>query len=426
MAGMDGKDSMDGIDSMETNLSIDEQVAILMRGADFGDAQTFANMEKELRVRLLESQQSGRPLKVYLGVDPSAPDIHLGHTVPMRKLRQFQELGHECTFLIGNFTSLIGDPSDKEGARKQLTPEQVAANAATYTAQAFKVLDSEKTSIRFNAEWLAPLSFADVIRLAANFTVQQFLARDNFAKRFANGDAIWLHEFFYALMQGYDALALQTDVQVGGTDQLFNLMAGRKLAEGANQRPQVAITLPILVGTDGHLRMSKSTGNAIGISEPPAQMYGKVMSIPDHAMSNFMNLVTRWTPAQIKRLEDDLATGAAHPRDVKMKLAFEIVEIFHGADAAQEAEAHFRTVFQERELPADMPEFVMSGPLALLDLLQAAGLTASRGEGRRLLAQGGIKLDGQRLEQIETVIDLGAAGSRILQVGRRHFVRLVG
>lgn len=426
MAGMDGKDSMDGIDSMETNLSIDEQVAILMRGADFGDAQTFTNMEKELRVRLLESQQSGRPLKVYLGVDPSAPDIHLGHTVPMRKLRQFQELGHECTFLIGNFTSLIGDPSDKEGARKQLTPEQVAANAATYTAQAFKVLDSEKTSIRFNAEWLAPLSFADVIRLAANFTVQQFLARDNFAKRFANGDAIWLHEFFYALMQGYDALALQTDVQVGGTDQLFNLMAGRKLAEGANQRPQVAITLPILVGTDGHLRMSKSTGNAIGISEPPAQMYGKVMSIPDHAMSNFMNLVTRWTPAQIKRLEDDLATGAAHPRDVKMKLAFEIVEIFHGADAAQEAEAHFRTVFQERELPADMPEFVMSGPLALLDLLLAAGLTSSRGEGRRLLAQGGIKLDGQRLEQIETVIDLGAAGSRILQVGRRHFVRLVG
>ncbi len=411
---------------MATNLSIDEQVAILMRGADFGDAQTYANMEKELRVRLLESQESGRPLKVYLGVDPSAPDIHLGHSVPMRKLRQFQELGHECTFLIGNFTSLIGDASDKEGVRKQLTPEQVAANAATYTAQAFKILDAEKTHIRFNADWLAPLSFADVIRLAANFTVQQFLARDNFAKRFANGDAIWLHEFMYALMQGYDALALQTDVQVGGTEQLFNLMAGRKLAEGFNQRPQIAITLPILVGTDGHLRMSKSTGNAIGINEPPAQMYGKVMSIPDGAMSNFMNLVTRWTPAQIKQLEEDLATGAAHPRDVKMKLAFEIVEIFHGTDAAQQAEAHFRTVFQERELPEDMPEFAITGPLALLDLLQAAGLIASRGEGRRLLAQGGVKLDGQRLEQIETVIDVSAGGSRILQVGRRHFVKLVG
>lgn len=411
---------------MTTNVSIDEQVAILMRGADFGDAQTYANMEKELRVRLLESQQSGRPLKVYLGVDPSAPDIHLGHSVPMRKLRQFQELGHECTFLIGNFTSLIGDASDKEGVRKQLTPEQVAANAATYTAQAFKILDPDKTHIRFNADWLAPLSFADVIRLAANFTVQQFLARDNFAKRFANGDAIWLHEFLYALMQGYDALALQTDVQIGGTEQLFNLMAGRKLAEGFNQRPQIAITLPILVGTDGHLRMSKSTGNAIGINEPPAQMYGKVMSIPDAAMSNFMNLVTRWTPAQIKQLEDDLASGAAHPRDVKMKLAFEIVEIFHGTDAAQQAEAHFRTVFQERELPDDMPEFVVSQPVALLDLLQAAGLIASRGEGRRLLAQGGVKLDGQRLEQIETVIDVSAGGSRILQVGRRHFVRLVG
>ncbi len=411
---------------MATNLSIDEQVAILMRGADFGDAQTYANMEKELRARLIESQQSGRPLKVYLGVDPSAPDIHLGHSVPMRKLRQFQELGHECTFLIGNFTSLIGDASDKEGVRKQLTPEQVAANAATYTAQAFKILDAEKTHIRFNADWLAPLSFADVIRLAANFTVQQFLARDNFAKRFANGDAIWLHEFMYALMQGYDALALQTDVQVGGTEQLFNLMAGRKLAEGFNQRPQIAITLPILVGTDGHLRMSKSTGNAIGINEPPAQMYGKVMSIPDGAMSNFMNLVTRWTPAQIKQIEEDLATGAAHPRDVKMKLAFEIVEIFHGTDAAQQAEAHFRTVFQERELPEDMPEFAITGPLALLDLLQAAGLIASRGEGRRLLAQGGVKLDGQRLEQIETVIDVSAGGSRILQVGRRHFVKLVG
>lgn len=408
-----------------TNLSIDEQVAILMRGADFGDAQTYANMEKELRARLIESQQSGQPLKVYLGVDPSAPDIHLGHTVPMRKLRQFQELGHDCTFLIGNFTSLIGDPSDKEGVRKQLTTAQVAANAATYTAQAFKILDPETTHIRFNADWLAPLSFADVIRLAANFTVQQFLARENFAKRFANGEAIWLHEFFYALMQGYDALALQTDVQVGGTDQLFNLMAGRKLAEGFNQRPQVAITLPILVGTDGHLRMSKSIGNAIGINEPPAQMYGKMMSIPDQAMSNFMSLVTRWTPAQIKQMEDELASGAAHPRDVKMKLAFEIVEIFHGGDAAREAEAHFRTVFQAHELPADMPEFEMTQPLALLDLLQTAGLVTSRGEGRRLVEQGGIKLDGQRVERVDAIIDLGTAQSQILQVGRRRFLKLV-
>ncbi len=407
---------------MNHQLSIEEQAAILMRGADFGDAQTFANMEKELRARLLESEQSGHPLRVYLGVDPSAPDIHLGHTVPMRKLRQFQELGHHCTFLIGNFTSLIGDPSDKEGVRKQLSTEQVAANAATYTAQAFKILDPEATAIRFNAEWLSSLTFADVIRLAANFTVQQFLARDNFAKRFANNDAIWLHEFFYALMQGYDALALAADVQVGGSDQLFNLMAGRKLAEAAGKRPQVAITLPILVGTDGHLRMSKSTGNAIGIDEAPAQMYGKVMSIPDHAMPNFMNLVTRWTPAQIKRIEEGLTNGALHPRDAKMQLAAEIVEIFHGHAAAQEAEAHFRTVFQARELPDEMPEFALDGPLTLLDLLQKAGLIASRSEGRRLLEQGGLKLDGQRLDQLDTVIEPGA--SRVLQIGRRRFLRL--
>ncbi len=405
-------------------LSIDDQVALLMRGADYGDPQTYVNMEKELRIRLTEAQQTGRPLRVYLGVDPSAPDIHLGHTVPMRKLRQFQELGHECIFLIGNFTGLIGDPSDKEGVRKQLTPEQMAANAHTYTDQAFKVLDPETTIVRYNAEWLSPLTFVDVIRLASHFTVQQFLARDNFSKRFGEGDPIWLHEFFYALMQGYDAIALQTDVQVGGTDQLFNLMAGRKLGEAYHVRPQVAITLPILVGTDGHMRMSKSTGNAIGVNEPPDIMYGKVMSIPDVAMSNFMNLVTRWTPAQIRAIEASLAEGTLHPRDAKMQLAFEIVEIFHGTDAAHAAAEHFRTVFQARELPADMPEFVLAEPRPLLDILQANGLIQSRSEGRRLLDQGGIRLDGEPLRDGDTVIEVPAGQSRVLQVGKRRFVRL--
>lgn len=406
-------------------LSIDEQVALLMRGADFGDPQTYTNMEKELRARLIEAQKSGRPLRVYLGVDPSAPDIHLGHTVPMRKLRQFQELGHECTFLIGNFTGLIGDASDKEGVRKQLSPEQTAANARTYTDQAFKVLDPETTLIRYNADWLAPLSFADVIRLASHFTVQQFLARDNFTKRYAAGDPIWLHEFFYALMQGYDAVALQTDVQVGGTEQLFNLMAGRKLAEAYGVRPQIAITMPILVGTDGHLRMSKSTGNAIGINEPPEQMYGKVMSIPDVAMSNFMNLVTRWTPAEIRAIETFLAEGTLHPRDAKMQLAFEIVEIFHGTDAAHAAAEHFRTVFQTRALPTDMPEFVMAEPRPLLDILQANGLIQTRSEGRRLLEQGGIRLDGELLRDGEAIIEVAPGQPRVVQVGKRRFVRLV-
>ena len=242
--------------------SIDEQMAILMQGVEFGDEQIKETMEAELRERLAE----GRPLRVYCGYDPTAPDIHLGHTVTMRKLRQFQELDHEVTFLIGNFTGLIGDPSDRDSVRRQQTAEELMEKAKTYTDQAFKILDREKTLVRYNADWLAKLTFEDVIKLASHFTVQQFLARDLFAQRHGRGDPIWVHEFMYALMQGYDAVAMNTDVQVGGTDQLFNLMAGRKLQEAFGQKPQIALTFPILVGTDGHLRMSQTTGNYIGIT----------------------------------------------------------------------------------------------------------------------------------------------------------------
>jgi len=399
--------------------SIDEQMAILMRGVEFGDEQIRETMARELRERLAE----GRPLRIYLGVDPSAPDLHLGHTVPLRKLAQFQELGHEVVFLVGSFTALIGDPSEKEGVRKQQTPEEVRANARTYVDQVRKVLDAEKTIVRYNDEWLSPLSFADIIKLASHFTVQQFLARDNFSKRHAKGDPIWLHEFFYGLMQGYDAVALQTDVQIGGTEQLFNLLAGRKLMEAFGLRPQVCLTFPILVGTDGHLRMSKSTGNYIGISERPEDIYGKVMSIPDHAMSNYMNLVTRWTPAEIETLESALAEGGLHPRDAKMRLAREIVSIFHGDEAAGQAEAHFKRVFQKRKLPSDMPVFSVARPSNVVDLMAAAGLIKSKSEGRRLIQQGGVKLDGDKVSSIETEIDV--AEDRVLQVGRRRFVRLV-
>ncbi|MCD6291359.1 MAG: tyrosine--tRNA ligase [Anaerolineae bacterium] len=405
-------------------MTIDEQMAILMRGVEYGDPQIKEVMERELRERLIESQKTGRPLRVYLGVDPTAPDLHLGHTVPMRKLRQFQELGHECVFLIGNFTSLIGDPSDKESSRRQMTPEEVEANARTYTEQAFRILDPEKTIVKYNAEWLAPLTFADVIKLASHFTVQQFLARDNFAKRMKRGDPIWLHEFMYGLMQGYDAVALHTDVQIGGVDQLFNLLAGRKLQEAFGQRPQVAITLPILVGTDGVLRMSKSMGNAIGINEPPDEMYGKVMSIPDSAMLNYFNLLTRYTPAQIAEIEEGLRSGRLHPRDVKMELAREIVSIFYGDEAAKQAEDHFKQVFQRRELPSDMPEYALDQPTRILDILTAAGLVTSRSEGRRLIRQGGVRLDGQVIQDIDVVVT--PDGERVLQVGRRRFVRLVG
>jgi tyrosyl-tRNA synthetase len=397
---------------------IDEQLAILMQGAEFGDADTYRVMEGELRERLKE----GRPLRVYCGFDPTAPDIHLGHTVPMRKLRQFQELGHEVTFLIGTFTGLIGDPSDKDSARPQQTPEQVKENAQTFAAQAFKILDRDKTKIRYNGDWLSQLTFADVISLASHFTVQQFLARDNFSKRYEKGDPVWLHEFFYALMQGYDAVAMETDVQIGATEQLFNLLAGRKLQEAFGQRPQVCITLPILVGTDGHVRMSKTTGNYIGIDEPPEQQYGKVMSIPDDAMLQYYRLVTRFTPSQIAQIEADLQNGQLHPRDAKMQLAREIVSIFHGDEAAAEAEEHFKTVFQQHELPPDMPEYQLSSSMNIVDLMHAAGLASSKREARRLIDQQGVKLDGEVVDSVDRLVEPGQGD--VLQVGRRRFVRL--
>jgi tyrosyl-tRNA synthetase len=397
---------------------VEEQVAILMQGAEFGDDETYRVMEGELRERLKE----GRPLQVYCGFDPTAPDIHLGHTVPMRKLRQFQEMGHDVTFLIGTFTGLIGDPSDKDTARPQRTLEQVKENARTYADQAFKILDRERTKIRYNGDWLSLLTFADVIKLASHFTAQQFLARDNFSKRYEKGDPIWLHEFFYALMQGYDAVAMETDVQIGATEQLFNLLAGRKLQEAHGQRPQICITLPILVGIDGHLRMSKSTGNYIGIDEPPEEQYGKVMSIPDEAMPQYYRLVTRFTPGQIAEIEAGLGSGRLHPRDAKMRLAHEIVSIFHGEEAALGAEEHFKTVFQQRELPPEMPEHPLTGPTNIIDLMQAAGVVNSKREARRLVEQQGVRLDSEVVGSVDRVVEPGEA--EVLQVGRRRFVRL--
>ncbi|MDH4208387.1 MAG: tyrosine--tRNA ligase, partial [Anaerolineae bacterium] len=293
---------------------VEEQMPILMQGVEFGDQQMQETMEMELRERLSE----GRPLRVYCGYDPTTADLHLGHTITMRKLRQFQDLGHDAIFLIGDFTGLVGDPSDKESARRQQTPEEIAEKAQTYVDQAFKILNPEKTILRRNSEWLSKLTFVDLIELASHFTVQQFLARENFARRYAKGDPIWVHEFLYALMQGRDAVAMETDVQLGGTDQLFNLLVGRKLQEVFGQRPQICLTFPILVGTDGYLRMSKSTGNYIGIDEPPEEMYGKVMSLPDHAMLDYFTLVTRYQPNQLVALRAGLADGSLHPRDVKM------------------------------------------------------------------------------------------------------------
>jgi len=391
-------------------------MAILMQGVEYGDPQIVQVMEGELRARLAE----GRPLRVYCGYDPSAPDLHLGHTVTMTKLRQFQDLGHEVTFLIGTFTGLIGDPSDHDEARPQQTHEQVVENARTYADQVFRILDRGRTSVRYNGDWLAKLTFEDVIELASHFTVQQFLARERFAKRHAAGQPIWVHEFMYGLMQGYDAVQMQTDVQVGGTEQLFNLMAGRKLQEAYGQRPQIVITTPILVGTDGHERMSKTTGNTVNIDDPPSEMYGKVMSIPDSALLNFYTLVTRYGPDQIATVERGLADGTLHPMQAKKDLAYEIVSILHGDEAAALAADHFDRVFQSGQLPAEMPVHVLDAPLNVVDLLVQANLTRSKSEARRLVQQGGVRLDGEQIEDITHVV---AAGG-VLQVGKRKFVQV--
>lgn len=404
--------------------SVDEQLTILMRGVDFGDALTYKNMESELRQRLQKSVETDQPLRVYCGYDPTSPDLHLGHTVTMRKLRQFQDLGHHVVFLIGNFTGLIGDPSDKDSARPQQSDEEVAAKAKTYTDQAFRVLDPKHTEVRYNAEWLSGLSFKDVIHLASHFTVQQFLARDKFARRHAAGEAIWLHEFFYALMQGYDAVALRTDVQLGGTDQLFNLMAGRKLMEAFGLQPQVALTVPILVGTDGHLRMSKSTGNTIGISEPPEMMYGKVMSIPDHAMHNYAELVTSWHPDHITELFTQLEQGTLHPRDLKMTLAREIVGLFYPTKDVEAAEAHFVRTIQQKQLPTDMPVLAVQPGETIVDLLTRTGFAASRGQAKRDIKGGGVRLDGKVVQDAMRVPSPGPDGI-VLQKGKRNFVKLL-
>ncbi|MBK5106800.1 MAG: tyrosine--tRNA ligase [Anaerolineales bacterium] len=402
-------------------MNIDEQVAYLMRGTQYGDDELEKSMAGELRQRLIEAESEGRPLRIYCGYDPRTTDIHIGHTITMRKLRQFQELGHEVTFLIGTYTSLIGDPSDKDKMRPQLTPEEVAFNASSYAEQAFKILDPEKTKIRYNAEWLSKLTFADLINLASNFTIQQYLTRENFRLRWENGDAIYLHETFYSIMQGYDAYSLKADVQVGGTDQLFNIVtAARKVMNSLGEKPNIAIIMAILVGTDGEVKMSKSIGNHIPILATPDDMYGKVMSIPDTAMSNYFPLVTRWPENEIEAIENGLSDGRLHPRDVKMKLAREIVEIFHDQAAAVSGEQNFVRVFQKHDLPDDMPEYTLKSGQSVLDVLQDSGMIQSRSEGRRLITQNGVRLDGEVLDDPSQPFPHPG----VLQAGKRRFTKV--
>ncbi len=401
-----------------------EQMVILMRGVEFGDEQTRANMEKELRDRLEESRREGRPLRVYCGFDPTSSDLHLGHTVPLRKLRQFQDLGHEVIFLIGTFTGTIGDPSDKESARTQQSLAEALEKAQGFTKQALRMLDSDRTIVDYNHKWLGELDFGDVIGLASNFTVQQFLARDNFSKRHASGEPIWLHEFFYALMQGYDAIMLDTDVQIGGTDQLFNLMAGRTLMNAQGMRPQVVLTFPILVGTDGHRRMSKSTGNHIGIDEPPAVIFTKVVNLPDHTFRDFAELVTRWSQEEIDQMVAQIDASEMEPQAAKRSLGREIVGIFHGEDAAEQAAVDAARM-HEGATPSDAPQFRLSQEMNLLELMSASGLVRSKGEARRLIQQGGVRFNGETVSDGVQTLVAPNGGENVLQIGKKRFLRVV-
>lgn len=403
-------------------MNINEQVAYLMQGTEYGDEILKQTMADELKQRLVEAEKEGRPLRVYCGYDPRKADLHLGHTVTMRKLRQFQELGHEVTFLIGNYTSLIGDPSDKDVLRPRMTQEEIEENSRTYAEQAFRILDKEKTLIRYNAEWLSKISLEQMIHLASNFTVQQFLTRENFRVRWEQGDAIYLHETFYAILQGYDAYAMRTDVQVGGTDQLFNIVtAGRKLMTYLGEKPNIAIILGILPGTDGVIRMSKSLGNHIPINTDAVDMYGKVMSIPDPAMPSYSRLVTRWMPPAIEKFEKEIAEGKLHPRDAKMKLALEITANFYGEEDADKAQEAFIRLFQQRDIPEEIPEHGYQEGQTVLEVLMEAGLVNSKSEGRRLIDQKGVRLDGEVLNDAIAAIQ----GEGVLQVGKRNFIKLI-
>jgi tyrosyl-tRNA synthetase len=406
----------------EREMNTNEQVAFLMQGTEYGDEALKNAMADELRERLEEADREGRPLRVYCGFDPTTSDLHLGHTVPMRKLRQFQELGHEVTFLVGNYTSLIGDPSDKDKLRPQLSAEEVQENARTYAEQAFKILDREKTLIRHNAEWLSELSFAELIELASNFTIQQFLSRENFRNRWDSGSAIYLHEMFYALMQGYDAYAMRTDVQVGGTDQLFNIItAARKLMTFLGEKPNIGIINGILPGTDGEVKMSKSLGNHIPILASPEDMYGKVMSVPDKAMGQYFRLLSRWTPNEIAELEKGIEQNQIHPRDAKMKLAKEIVSIYHSEEESESAQAAFVRVFQRGDVPSEMDEYVLMPGQTVLDVLVSRDLVSSKSEGRRLIAQNGVRLNGETMEDPNQVFP----HEGVLQVGKRRYLSVI-
>ncbi|MBA2940382.1 tyrosine--tRNA ligase [Paenibacillus sp. CGMCC 1.16610] len=402
---------------------VERQLQIIKRGA----AEIIP--EDALKQKITRAIVTGKPLKVKLGLDPSAPDIHIGHTVVLQKLRQFQELGHEVQLIIGDFTGRIGDPTGKSETRKQLTEEDVQHNAQTYQTQLSKILDFTKTTFYYNSSWLGELKFDDVLKLAGKVTVARMLERDDFAKRYAANQPIHVHEFFYPLMQGYDSVALETDIELGGTDQTFNILMGRTL-QGAYEMKdgQVAILMPLLEGLDGTQKMSKSLKNYIGIDEAANEIFGKTMSIPDSLMLKYYELTTAISSEELQELKERLEADSIHPRDAKMRLAKEYVRMYHGAEAAQEAEQHFITVFQKRALPEDIEEMQISeelldaGQISIIKLLVAMRLQASNAEARRSIEQGAVKINETKILNIHELFQ--PQDGDIVQVGKRKFVKI--
>jgi tyrosyl-tRNA synthetase len=407
---------------MAQPISIDAQISMIQHGAV--DLITI----EELRRKLERSTTTGTPLRVKLGLDPTAPDIHLGHTVVLHKLRQFQELGHHVILVIGDFTGMIGDPTGKSETRKPLTRDDILSNAQTYTAQIYKVLDPAMATVQFNSEWLGQLSPEEIVTLAAKHTVARMLERDDFQRRFHEGRAIGVHEFLYPLFQAYDSVALQADVELGGTDQKFNLLVGRDIQREYGQEPQVILTTPLLEGLDGVQKMSKSLGNYIGITEPPRQIYGKIMSLSDQLMLRYYELLSAIDTSMLAEKKRQMVTGLVNPRDVKMALAREMVMRFYDATAAEEAEREFRRMFQAGGLPDDIvaPHVRLSGvdsePMWIVELLVQAGMAPSKSEARRLIQQGAVRINGEQVRDAN--LRLSAGDSHLLQVGRRRFARI--
>ena len=394
--------------------SLEAQLEVIRRGCD----------ELLIESELVERLKTGRPLRVKAGFDPTAPDLHLGHTVLISKLRQFQELGHHVVFLIGDFTGMIGDPSGKNATRPPLTREEIARNATTYTDQVFKILDRDRTEIAFNSAWMDKFSAADMVRLAATHTVARMLERDDFSKRYRANQPIAIHEFLYPLVQGYDSVALEADVELGGTDQKFNLLMGRELQKHHGQPPQVILTMPLLEGLDGVNKMSKSLGNYVGINEPPAEIFGKLMSISDELMWRYIELLSFASLATIRAWQAEIAQGK-NPRDIKAGFAREIVARFHGRQAAAAALAEFEARFRQGEMPSDMPEYRIRSEesgVPIAQVLKQAQLVASTSEALRLVQQGGVKIDGEKVS--DRALRLAKGISAVLQVGKRKFARV--